>query len=314
MKIESANQFKANKESLVKIAGTYGLELKDYDIAATGIENTTIIADCAKGKFVFRIYRKLKKTNEHIHQEINFTEFLHSRGIQVPRIITNNKNELLTMFTDDDSAWQIIVMDFIEGSHPAKYTTGLINTMASLQAKIHTVTKDFKSPYEGFVLKELRERQFIKHIATEDLKDNELIQFIDRAKNFHVELADVLPWGLSHLDFDEGNILVNTNDEITAILDFDDLALVPYVVDLGYSMWSIWYNSDAESARNYLKSYQESRELSTQEMNILPSVILFRHYVICAMFVLEGESDNEHIDKYLSLEKEILTENVTISN
>lgn len=308
MKIDSDNQFVFDKDTLKELAKLYNLELRDYSVAATGIENTTIIADCAEGKFVFRIYRKLKKTNEHIHQEINFTEFLHSRGIQVPRIITNNKNELLTMFTDDDSTWQIIVMDFIEGFHPAKYTAVLINTMASLQARIHTVAKEYASPYVGFVLKELRERQFIKHIASDDLKDNELIQFIDRAKNIHVELTDDLPRELCHLDFDEGNILVNKNDEITAILDFDDLALAPYIVDLGYSMWSVWYNSGVESARNYLESYQNTRQLSDEEKDILQSVILFRHYLVCAMLVLEGETEIKDIEKYLRLEKEILTE------
>ncbi len=313
MKIESANQFKVTMESLVTIAEKYDLVLKDFTIAATGIENTTIIADCVEGMFVFRIYRKLKKTNEHIHQEIGFTEFLRSKGIQVPQIVRNNENEYITMVTRDDTTWQIIGMDFIGGKHPAEYTARLINTMAPLQAKIHTVTKEYKSPYEGFVLDELRERQFIKHIATDDLKDNELIKFIDRAKQFCVNFTDDLPRGLCHLDFDEGNILVNKNDEITAILDFDDLAIAPFIVDLGYSLWSVWYNSDAQSARNYLESYQNSRQLTDSEKDTLQSVILFRHYVICAMLVLEGKTAINDIEKYLRLEKEILTENLTKS-
>ncbi len=307
MKIDPKKQFVPNQKNLAELAAKYGLKLKDFYIATTGIENTTIIANCDEGRFVFRVYRQSKKSDGHIKQEIKFTIFLKAHDIQVPQIIVNIDGDSLTVFTANDVSWQVIVMEFVEGVHPAKYSHSLIERMATLQATIHNISSDFSDSYLGFVLQKLREQHFIKDIPTAELQDTKLVEFLDRAKKYMVTLSDDLPWGLCHLDFDKGNILVDEKDEITVILDFDDLALAPYVVDLGYSLWSVWYSGEVESASEYLLAYEKSRKLSGQEKDCLQSVILFRHYIICAVNILEGETDDEHVDKYLRLENEMRT-------
>lgn len=305
MKIDPEKQFLPNQKNLAELAAKYGLKLKSFDIATTGIENTTIIANCDRGRFVFRIYRQSKKSNGHIEQEIKFTTFLKTHDIQVPQIIVNINGDALTVFTANDVLWQGIIMEFVQGMHPANYSHSLIERMATLQATIHNISSDFSDSYLGFVLRELRERHFIKDIPVAELQDTKLVDFLDRAKKYIVTLSDDLSWGLCHLDFDEGNILVDEKDKITAVLDFDDLALAPYVVDLGYSLWSVWYSGELASASEYLLAYEQNRELSGQEKDCLRSVILFRHYVICALNILEGETDDEHVDKYLRLENEM---------
>lgn len=305
MKVDPEKQFVPSQKNMDELVARYGLAFKNFDAATTGIENTTIITDCDEGKLVFRIYRKHKKSDDHIEQEIQFMNFLRSHGVQVPRTLKNDEGDYLTMFFADNVLWQVIAMEFVEGIHPAAYSPALIQNMASLQARLHNISAHFSDSYQSLAVSELKEQQFIKHIAATELENTRLGDFLNRAKEYAVTLADELPRGLCHLDFDKGNILVNKNDEITSILDFDDLANMHYVVDLGYSLWSVWYINGVTAASKYLLLYEQTRELNSEERAFLHSAILFRHYVICALSVLDGEVDDEHVDKYIELENDI---------
>lgn len=54
-----------------------------------------------------------------------------------------------------------------------------------------------------------------------------------RITNHIVKLPAALPCGYSHLDFDMGNILVDEQNNLSAILDFDDLQYAPLVICFG---------------------------------------------------------------------------------
>lgn len=79
-------------------------------------------------------------------------------------------------------------------------------------------------------LANLKEYYFIDQIPQEGI-DSRLRAFLQRAKEYEVSLPSELPRGLCHLDYDTGNTLVNKN-VVAAVLDFDDLALAPFVVCL----------------------------------------------------------------------------------
>ena len=112
--------------------------------------------------------------------------------------------------------------------------------------------------------------------------------------------------GYSHFDFDLGNILVDEHDQLSAILDFDDLQYAPLVICLGYTLWSVLYETNDKNAlTSYLTEYQKARTLSTLELEYLPKIMLFRHYVITTLKILNGHVAKADVQKYKALEQSL---------
>lgn len=301
MKLNPDHQFPST-EANVKIAlELYGLTLNNFTAATSGIENTTLIITAAEGRFVLRIYRQKNKDSTRIEQEISFVDHLRNNGIKVPSIITNIHKEKVSTIEIDGMSWRVILMDFISGSHTDTYTPVLLHDMADAQSRMHLLSEKLTSN-EPSTITELKEGVFIQLIDMTQIKDPRLVAFLGRAKLYRKLLDSALPTGLCHLDYDRENILADPNGRITAILDFDDLAAAPFVVDLGYTLWEIWYTNGKQAADQYLALYEQQRPLNESEKSFLMPVILFRHYVICTADIVRDEDYESSLDKNLELE------------
>jgi Ser/Thr protein kinase RdoA (MazF antagonist) len=302
MKFDSSKQFQPNEKPLQEILSFYSLTLLKFETANSGIENTTLITECSEGKYVLRIYRKSKKSDDHILEEISYMNFLYSNGFRVPKIIKSSSGSELIKYKSQDAEWQIILMEYIEGHHAKVYSPTLIQNLSRTQARIHMLGSEYTNCFQGAVLLTLKERHFAKKIQTNNLN---FAAFLNRVQDFEARLDDKLPFGLCHLDYDKHNILVNDSDEITGIIDFDDLALAPYVLDLGYSAWDAFYFGGVVELNQYLEKYQEVRPLSELELSSLKPILLFRHYVVCTLFALDGKDSNYHIERYVVGERRL---------
>jgi len=301
MKIAESNQFPLHVKNVTHILARYDLALRNFNAASTGIENTTLIIDTNKGKFVLRVYRQRKKDSTEIYRELDFMEYLRANNIKVPRVISNTQGERLTLERLDDKVWQVIVMEFIEGRHAQTYTPELIIELSSTQANMHNLSSSYADKHGVLEpLTNLEENYFIDQILQERI-DRQLQAFLQRAKAYELNLPLELPKGLCHLDYDTDNALVSKNS-VAAILDFDDLALAPFIVCLGYTLWHVRTEAGEEAAQKYLENYETQRKLSDLERQFIKPVMLFRHYVISSVKILNGHTSPEDIMAFLKQE------------
>jgi Ser/Thr protein kinase RdoA (MazF antagonist) len=308
MKIDPDKQFTTSLESIAQILSQYGLACISYKEASTGIENRTLITETDKGEFVVRIYRQGKKSLGQINLEVDFINYLRANNIKVPEILRNRLASYVTTQIFSDSTWQIIVMEFVEGVHAVSYTPTLINELAFTQANMHALAATYKSTILGraTTLNELRETYFIKQINSRQIKSQKLTNFLERGRNYKVFLDTNLPRGLCHLDYDKENTLAK-DGSLAAILDFDDLEIAPYIVCLSYTLWHVRQQSGKDAANHYLSKYQSIRILSELEKSYIKPIMLFRHYVISSIKILNGHTSIGEIDEYLSIETELLS-------
>lgn len=306
MKIDKKRQFKVSSDRIATILSNYNLELLSCKEASSGIENTTIITKTSSGKFVVRIYRQAKKSIDSIKLEIDFLQYLGKNSVLVPSIIKNNNGEYLTEVEADGFIWQIIVMDFADGVHVAEYSAQLAKHLAKTQASMHILSDSYYQniTYKVEELYCLREELFVKRIDQSKLNNAQLVDFLERAKNYTVSLDRDLPSGLCHLDYDTDNIIVK-NNSLVAVLDFDDLAVAPYVVCLAYTLWHVRKYSGQQMATLYISEYEKYRPLSNEEKIAIKPIMLFRHYVISGIKILNGHISDQEIYDYLSLETEL---------
>jgi len=275
-------------------------------MADSGIENATIMVRTSSGQYVLRVYRQNKKTDEDIQHELGFVSYLGENGIPVAPPLANLKGRLISHLVQNGYAWQAILMCHMPGSHSDHYPSELITNLAATQAQMHILASSYRTSETGKELTQLRESHFIKLIKDRGKLGPRLQGFIARAESYVVNLDGSLPKGLCHLDFDNGNVL-SQNNAVTAVLDFDDLIVAPYVVCLAYTLRDVVHDHGLEGLKLYIETYDKIRRLTDKENNLIKPIMLFRHYVICCVVMAHKQISESKLNEYLKLESELLS-------
>lgn len=302
MKIDAEKQFTPSHERIAEILESYDLQLVAYKSAQSGIENCTLFVDTSKGNYVLRIYRQDKKTNEAIIAEFDFVQYLSKHAIPVAPAIKNLNGHYVTYYSE----WQAILMLYVGGTHAALYDTDLIMQLATTQANMHLLAATYTTPPAlQRRLTILKDTYFLPKVDMTTVC-SEAQPLLDRAARYAVTLPSGLPAGVCHMDYDVNNILVNDNHDIAAVLDFDDATLAPFAACLGYTLWDIMSQEDKGLVDDYLAIYMSVRSMTKAELDIIGSVMLFRHYMITALIALDGDMDAETASRYARVENKIL--------
>lgn len=301
-KLDPEKQLPLIQQTLAHVLAPYGLKSFACQPMNKGIENTSVLIESGSKKYVLRIYRRDKKTDADIALELEVQDYLRLHGIPVPLILKNKDDKELNITEIDGIRWQSILMEYVEGAIGAPYTQRIILDLSTLQAKMHLLGIKFTAQNPpSFQLNDLRE-PYSKGLEIGNYSA-QVQQFIGRARDFHYSLGPQLPSGYNHLDLDMGGNVIVKDGVITGIVDFDDMAYSPCVIDLGYTLWDILFDAGEDEIRNYLKNYQRTRLLTPAEREAIPHCMLFRNYIIGTMDLLMGI--DAEIPKILQLEKEI---------
>lgn len=305
MKLQQDAQFTPTQESIILLLSRYGLELTHYELADSGIENCTIIVRAMRDKYVLRVYRQHKKSDSDIQQELDFVTHLANNGVPVASPIHNLDGNHITHLEQNERIWQAILMRHMPGNHSEHYSSALMTSLATTQAKMHNLATSYRA-HDIFDhnLTKLREACFIKLIENREILNPLQRDFVNRAESYVVSLNETLPSGLCHLDFDNGNVL-SREETVTAVLDFDDLAFAPYVMCLAYTAWDIAYDLGLQGIASYIKTYEKYRPLGSSERSFIKPIMLFRHYMIGCTSIAGDHMDDTKFIKYLKLESKL---------
>lgn len=302
MSFHNDGQFPISHESLADILRQYDIASFTYVYATGGIENTTCFIKTPSQRYALRVYRYAKKPTAAMMREMQYMDVLREHGLPIPQVYSNNAGRSITTVHVDGAEWQAILMEYMHGTHPVSYSPNLLRHMAQVQASMHTIGAGM--PGGRITLTELVEGEFVKRLDMSTISGQRARRYIERISSYAVQLGPTLPCGYSHFDFDMGNILVGSHNKLVAILDFDDLQYAPLVICLAYTLWSILFETgDMAHVEQYLAVYQQYRNLTPLERAYLPRIMLFRHYVITALKMLNGHTQAADITRYESLEQ-----------
>ncbi|MCW1908392.1 MAG: phosphotransferase [Candidatus Saccharibacteria bacterium] len=304
MKINPESQFRPTVKNVSEILAYYSLTLVRFKPANSGIENCTLFIETSSGDYVLRIYRQAKKSESEILLEINFVTYLYEHGLPVAKPLPNTTGSTVTQFRLNTASWFAILMPRMKGTHATSYSDELIASLAKLQAKIHLLAPSFKEN-SAAIHPTLRESYFIQLIPDRQTLDAHRAGFVERAEAYVVHLSEELPAGFCHLDYDNGNVLTDS-DRVTAILDFDDLAFAPLVQCLAYSVWDVLFERGMLALQSYVAAYEKMRPLQNIEHDFLIPIVLFRHYVIGCKDIADNQMSDLLLKRYLAIEDELL--------
>jgi len=305
-KLSPENLFVPSQKNVRAIMARYNLPLTRFEHATHGIENLTLLVWSLRKKYVLRVYPQKKKSDADILLELDFMSHLRKNGLPTPAIISSSDNQPLVVCELDHKKWQSVLMEYAIGAHPEAFTPALLDQMAPLQARMHTLGEQYAKTHNipsGRAA--LRETSVTDELLKNTAQVSSFRNLLERVKAFVVELHDSLPKGLSHFDFDIENILTK-HDRVTAILDFGDMECMPLVVCLGYTLWDVLFEKGGSPAMvaRYLQNYQGVRQLNPSEQEVLREIMLFRHYVITTVEIHFGDFSQNDLDKALQREQD----------
>ena len=305
MKLEADKQFIAAQDSVATILSNYDLKLVAFTPATSGIENTTLLITTDSDDVVIRIYRQNKKPLRDIQLEIDFMNYLRDKSIRVPNVFTTTNGASITTIQYLNKQWHAVVMELIPGTHMTEYNQQIVHELATAHATMHIASSNYMPPnYAPHMPVTVTETVFFPQIDKTSNMNTELLHFLDRVSRHQLVLDEDLPRGLCHLDYDIDNVLVK-NDAIAAILDFDDMEYAPFAVCLGYTLWHVLRYGNEHLMKQYLQVYETQRPLTITERTILTKVMLFRHYMISDLKIVNGHTNKDDTVSYEQLESVI---------
>ncbi len=306
MQLYPNNQFIPSHENVSLFLAQYGLQLVEYHLANSGIENCTVISQTTSGGYVLRIYRQHKKSDADIRQELDFVTYLYQHNTPVAPPIANTNGELLSHIEQNGHIWQAILMPHMPGEHASHYSTKLLKNLAALQASMHNLAAQYQKIHaQPDARPKLQSSLPIRFTRERSALSSDEQDFIERAKNYVVHLDKSIPQGLCHLDYDNENVLSESGN-ITAVLDFDELSVAPYVMCLAHTLWDITFELGDSGVAEYLAEYENHRRLSEPERNLIRPLMLARHYAVGCIDIASGQMDKPSLLQHLKLENQLL--------
>lgn len=308
-KRNAQNQFPLNKSNLEFFLKSYNIKDFSYSLIEEGIENTSIKVYFKEEAYVLRIWPKNKKDDHAILLELKFIEELlkFDNLIPTPKILLNFQKEKLTKVKIDDYYWQAILMDFVDGVHPIDFSDDIIEELAEIQAKMHFFGARFanQNSFKNIEYQQVQMKLmfFDPAFNIENIQDETIKAFISRAESYILKFDSKLPRAFVHGDIKANNLIVRHN-KIKAILDFDGASYSYIVMCLGATILAI---NNIEKIHTYLSNYKQYRILTSEELEILPKVILFHYYCKIGMAIVFNTMSEEILAKELDLEAKLIS-------
>ena len=249
-KLFSKWQFPCAPGSIQTVLDYYDLRPTNVTYSAAGVENQTLIVQCADARYVLRVYRQHKKTTYEIESEIDFMQYLAEKGIPVPEVIRNSSGGLITEAMVDGVSWKCIVMTFMPGE-PIRYCSrDLLGEIARLQAQIHILGTEYAN-LRGTLRQQQRNKSSLRLVGSG------------------------LTWGFTHFDITRNNVLA-LDGKVSALLDFDDMGFGLVVDCLARSLVpSAGLVATPEERSYYVSQYQAVLPLSRLEKLRLRAFIIY---------------------------------------
>ena len=270
-----------------------------------GWANSNYILTLEDGsKVVLKVWDE--RPPEEIDLVLQNTLWLAKHGIPTPVPLTFNDGSNLVL--KNGAAWML--MPYVEGDWLSSDYDSLV-ALGKIQAQLHEIPSPDKirsSLSMGFVL---WKKMF--NLAEQQNLNSEFIDLLKMEMDtLQGGLFDSLPQGIIHGDLFPDNVL-ESNGEISAVLDFEEVCTGPKAFDLVMSFVGFgWENGDPIEERwtALLQGYESIRPLSNNEKMALCDLHRYATLSIAAwrywkfvMLMPPSENTNRYLEMVERLDK-----------
>ena len=263
-----------------------------------GIENTNYLLKSKDKKFILTIFEK-RVSNKEITFFMKLMDKLNSSKINCPKPLKTKNDSYLIKLKKKTAC----IVSFLEGKDKKKLSIKDCYAVGKITAQMHLVTEKLKLYRKNSMgIKNLN--SLLKSIKFKDNKFSKIDLFLkNNLKNINKYWPKKLPNGIIHGDLFIDNIFFKKN-KFSGFIDFyfscNDF--YAYEIAICLNAWCFELNNNEfnpTKAKYLLKSYNEYRKFSIEEVDALP--LLTRasalRYLLTRLIDFHTHADSELILK-----------------
>lgn len=245
-------------QEISEFAELYSIgKVLDYKPLEGGSTNSSYVIESSNGKYILTISDD--KTVQQTENLVNLLCHLENYDFPTSKLI-RDENEA---YINDYQGKPVFMKQYLTGSIAEKAGDHLFLQIGRMMAQLHYIPVPKGLPdhcHYGI-------KYFSELISEKSIKDP-YIQWLEKMKIFLLDnMSSELPRGLVHADIFADNI-IQENDNLVAIIDFEEAAHLPFVFDIGMAIIGSCVENNVISlvkVKLLLKGYQEKRVLSQLE-------------------------------------------------
>lgn len=250
-----------------------------------GYDNANYLLKSDRKKYIFKTYVADDDFLDLIEAE-NETLFLlqKKRPIAFPEPIPFSDGSFIKTLRIEGQQKTCRVLSFLDGSFlgDVRHTPQLFKSLGTFLATMNQTLDSYKN----YVIKSRKWEWDIQYLHLnkkyiEDIPEvnnrNVVKYFVQQFEEIVIPLLPKLRKSVIHNDANEWNLLI-TNNEISALIDFGDLAYSPLINELAVSLTYACYDKEEplDWAPAILEAYHKTLPLQEQELEILYYLIAAR--------------------------------------
>jgi len=285
-------------DSLLEIAetslGHWHLEAESIQVVSRSENIVFKVVALDRQAYALRLHRPGYHTLQELESEQTWVQALAKFGLQVPSSLKSAQGSHFPAVDCGDTIRYAGLIDWFDGTpliKLSKQRQALINPMAFLGetcARMHNQASQWQAP-AGFARPHLDIEGFFgsnpfwgKFWEVPDLTTKQQQQFqLIREKLITLFSEYGKPtntFSMIHADMHEGNVMVSTDAFL--LIDFDDAGFGWHLYDLAVVLFNHAESDNYEALKDTLvKSYRKTRDLSDDDLALLPYFILTRALV-----------------------------------
>ncbi|MBL0387804.1 phosphotransferase [Tumebacillus sp. ITR2] len=282
-----------------------------------GAVNRNYVVQANEGPYVLKHYSTLHYSPEHIARTCDVQSYVWESGLRVPEIVKNEAGEWITPVEDGF----VVLSRFVSGRHHIRghihekpaYQSGA--TLARLQEHLAKLPDD-----QSFALKSLpdalrdtesllRKAEAHRHRSPVDEVACSILRYKLQALQSRSDLSQVaqhLPSQWVHGDYHEVNLLFTAEDEVAAVIDFDNMRCMPRGLEVMRAISLMFFTRQSGLEPHAYKFFEGfTRHTPTlTEAELTLYVPLRRYYALSRHWPLEAryeapERYDERWDHYI---------------
>ncbi|PGM55464.1 phosphotransferase [Bacillus sp. AFS053548] len=250
---------------------------------------------------------KLGKTKEMMLQEIDFINFLHMQGVNVPRADRNlgeKEGRVITYFEYIDG-------EQIDVTNSKHWNSNMFEQWGKQLGKMHSLAKNYKlsEVYRPIWSRKTNDVFGIREQLIPNMKESYDKQ-MEKLSEFR-NTSDT--FGLIHNDFHQGNLILVGNKIFT--IDFDDCAFNWFAQDIATAFYhAYWQQSSFNKMSdqfietfmvNFFKGYKLENLLHNDIVKQIPIFLKLREVFLYHLFVQKWDLNRlEAWQKYTLIDLE----------
>ena len=257
-----------NKNEILEILKAYSIsEIKTYEILGGGSENTNYKIESELGIIVLTICEQ--KTNLETKNLTKLLDYLKINNFTTSELVHTSQNKSLSIFKNKP----VMVKKFIEGKIMSDVPIHLLEQIGANTAKLHKIIPpDYLRKVIWCGKERFNEVQEYALNSSFDIWLKDIHLYVDK------HITPDLPKAFIHSDIFDSNIIINHDETMATIMDFEEATYYFRVFDIAMLIVSLCIENKGINFSRVdliLRGYCKNTQLTDAEIQLLQPITVY---------------------------------------